>query len=79
MTMAHLLIAGTHRGTTTVVVTANVKGKDLRAIAVIIILAGLFNGVSLWGDLWKESSVVTHVSLNMVWNMKLWKQSDFGS
>lgn len=47
MTMAHLLIAGTHRGTTTVVVTANVKGKDLRAIAVIIILAGLYNGVSL--------------------------------
>lgn len=41
MTMAHLLIAGTHRGTTTVVVTANVKGKDLRAIAVIIILAGI--------------------------------------
>lgn len=40
MTMVHLLIAGTHQGTTTVVATANAKEKDLQAIAVIIILAG---------------------------------------
>ena len=42
MTMAHLLIAGTHQGTTTAVrVTVKVKAKDLQAIAVIISLAGL--------------------------------------
>ena len=42
MTMAHLLIAGTHQGTTTALrVTVNMKEKDLQAIAVIISLAGL--------------------------------------
>lgn len=43
--MARLLIAGIHQGTMTAVVTANVKEKDLQVIAVIIILAGLWNGV----------------------------------